>query len=164
MSDIKTEKTSDYAYLKILVDRNEPKISFGEPKFTKYEYVHKKDGRRRIVVKCEIESERVVPNAVLEDSEERTSFLLDYPTKLTKIRTIGRAVCDERDEAKFNLNLGKRVARVRAEKRAFERHACAIKSRVGKLIDFYQTSLDGFLKKAAKVDSDPIIWEVKEKK
>ena len=164
MSDIKKEKKSDYAYLKILVDRNEPKISFGEPKFTKYEYVDKKDGRRRIVVKCEIESELIVPYAVLADSEERASVLLEYPTKSAKIKTVGRAVCDERDADKFNLNLGKRVARVRAEKRAFERHACAIKSRIGKLIDFYQSSLNGFLKKAAKVDSDPIIWEVKEKK
>ena len=69
MSKVKKEKKSDYAYLKILVDRNEPKISFGEPKFTKYEYIDKKDGRKRIVVKCEIESELVVPNAVLEDSE-----------------------------------------------------------------------------------------------
>lgn len=163
MSKVKKEKKSDYAYLKILVDRNEPKISFGEPKFTKYEYVDKKDGRKRIVVKCEIESELVVPNAALEDLEESVSYVLDYPSKFSKIKTVGRAICDERDAEKFNLNLGKRVSRVRAEKRAFERHACAIRSRIGKLVDFYQGSLDGFLKKAAKVDSDPIIWEIKEK-
>ena len=34
-------------FLKIVTDRNEPKVMFGEPKFTQYHYVDKKDGRKR---------------------------------------------------------------------------------------------------------------------
>ena len=154
---------SDWSFLKVLTDRNEPKIKFGEPKFTQYSYVDKKDGRKRIVVKCEIESELVAPKAALDDYDKEVRWMLAYPCG-KKVKTVGKAICDERDEDKFSYTLGMRVSRVRAEKRAFERHSLALKARMTRLLDFYHNSLNNFIAKAEKVAADEIIWGGKKKK
>ena len=150
----------DWSFLKVLVDRNEPKVHFGEPKFTQYSYTDKEDGRKRIVVKCEVESQLVVPFGTFRDEETGTEDFLHYPT-VKVIKTVGKAVCDERDEENFSLTLGKRVSRVRAEKKAFERHAQALKARMTRLLDFYNNSFNNFIAKADKVAADEIIWEEK---
>ena len=155
-----TESKSDWPFLKVLVDRNEPKVHFGEPKFTQYSYVDKEDGRKRIVVKCEIESQLAVPCGTFRDEEMGTEDFLHYPAVKT-IKTTGKAVCDEKDEENYSLNLGKRVSRVRAEKKAFERHAQALNARMTRLLDFYVNSFNNFILKADKVAEDEIIWEEK---
>lgn len=153
---------TDYAFVKILADRNEPKISFGEPKFTQYSYVDKEDGRKRIVVKCEIESRLTVPMGIFRDLSAGTEEFVTYPSG-TVIKTVGKAVCDERDEEVFSYTLGQRVSRVRAEKKAFEKHSKALKARMAKLLDFYNGSFSSFMAKAEKVAADEIIWEEKGK-
>jgi hypothetical protein len=158
----KTENKSDWSFLKVLVDRNEPKVHFGSPKFTQYSYVDKEDGRKRIVVKCEMESQLVLPEGFFRDDEMGTEEFIHYPS-VKVIKTTGKAICDERDEENFSLTLGMRVSRVRAEKRAFERHAKALEARMTKLLDFYHNSLDSFMAKADKVLADEIIWEEKKK-
>lgn len=154
---------SEYNYLKIVTDRNEPKVMFGEPKFTEYTYVDKEDGRRRHVVKCDLESKLVLPDGYVQDVEAGTTDYLRYPGPVLTIRTTGKAVCDERDEAVFDLNLGKRVSRVRAEKAAFRRHKNALIGRATKVIEFYVNSVNKFVEKAEKVEADEIIWETRKK-
>ena len=157
------EVKSEYNFLKIAADRNEPKVMFGEPKFTEYTYVDKEDGRKRHVVKCDLESRLVLPAGYVEDVEAGTTDFLHYPGPMLTIRTSGKAVCDERDEDKFDLNLGKRVSRVRAEKAAFRRHRSALIGRIRKVVEFYTKSMDNFVAKADKVAADEIIWEIKKK-
>jgi len=155
------EGKSEYNLLKIAADRNEPKVMFSEPKFTEYTYVDKEDGRRRHVVKCDLESRLVLPSGYVRDLESGTTDFLRYPGPELAIRTTGKAICDERDEDNFDLNLGKRVSRVRAEKAAFRRHRSALIGRVTKVVEFYTKSMESFVAKADKVAADEIIWEVK---
>lgn len=152
----------DWSFIKIFVDRNEPKVSFGEPKFTKYSYVDKKDGRKRTVVRCEVESTLIMPTGIFQDTDANYKAYIEFPP-VKPIKTVGKAICDERDADKFSLSLGKRVSRVRAEKKAFQRHACALRARTEKLLRFYHTSIGNFMAKAEKVAKDEIIWEEKKK-
>lgn len=159
---IKVYIMKKYPFLKVKTNRNQPKIKFGQPTFTTYSYTDKKDGKKRKVVKCTIESwVQKLPNGVLIDAESReTGTFLPYP-EVCSIKTCGKAVCDEQDfiSGKFDQDLGERVARFRAEQKAFQRHAKHIKARVERIISYYQGTLNAFTSQAAKVASDKVVWK-----
>lgn len=146
--------------VKFKISRNEPRVTFLKPKFTQYTYTDKKDGRKRVVVRCEIVSYVRTPEGQLAVEPENTpgaKTFLGYPIPQVHIKTVGKAICDERDD--FDYDLGRKVARIRAEKKAFKRHAKLAKRSVEKVIKFYQVSLENFVKKSDKVVGDPILWE-----
>ena len=152
-----------YPFLKVQTDRNQPKVKFGQPTYTTYSYVDKKDGKKRTVVKCTIESHvEVSPTAVLCDAHlpEDGAIFLPYP-EVCPIKTVGKAVCDEADlnSGKFDQKLGERVAKFRAEQKAFVRHASHVKARIERIISHYQEQMDAFNDQAEKIAADKAIWK-----
>jgi hypothetical protein len=150
--------------VKVRADRNEPKV-----KFDKCEYVihPTKDGKT--IVKCKLTSHVETPDAdVLVDLSSRTALAQDghwntqeenvgFPYPCTRIVTKGVAVCDPRDQ--FDEVLGKRVARFRAEKKAFKIHKKAMNTAVEKYISYLRKSTKLFTVKAEKVEADEVQWD-----
>lgn len=143
--------------VKMEMTRNEPKVVFDECSFETGE----KDGKK--VVKCTVTSHVIMPKMHLRMSEERVrhegnlaaSPIFPYPT--SKIVTTGTATCDPRDT--YNENTGKRISRVKAEKRAFAYHRKALVSCFSKFLTVSMDGIETFVEKAEKVLSDPIIYE-----
>ena len=76
---------------------------------------------------------------------------------MTRIVTKGVAVCDPRDT--FDPDLGKRVARFRAERKAFKIHRKAINTAVEKYISYLRESTKLFTARAEKVEASEIRWD-----
>ena len=149
--------------VKVRADRNEPKV-----KFDKCEYIihPTKDGKT--IVKCRLISHVETPDAaVAVDLSSRTELAQDrwntqdesvgFPYPCTRIVTKGVAVCDPRDT--FDKVLGKRVARFRAEKRAFKIHRKAMNTAVEKYINYLRKSTKLFTARAEKVEADEVQWD-----
>lgn len=150
--------------VKVKSDRNEPKVKFDKCEFV----IHPtKDGKT--IVKCRVTSHVELPDAdVRVDLANRADLAQDgywnpqegnvgFPYPTTRIVTKGIAVCDPRDE--FNEALGKRVARFRAEKKAFKIHKKAMNTAVEKYITYLRESTKRFTAKAEKVESDEVKWD-----
>ena len=148
--------------IKIKTNRNEPKVNFTKCEFTIYT-----NGKGQRVVKCNVTSRLETPAGILvsdmdkrinlkNDPDNTIEVFCDFPCPETSIVTTGYAVCDPRD--KFDQDLGRRVARIRAEKAAYRLHSRVLQSSVSRYIDFLVTASNRFFDVAEKVENDEIDW------
>lgn len=161
----KKEKTKSptCSSVKVITNRNEPKVVFDSCKFVTYTA---KDGKT--YVKCTVISHVRVPKSLMYvDLDKRSTMaqkditpetqLLDFPYPTQGITTTGVSICDPRDT--FDPDLGKRVARFRAEKKAFKIHRKAMRAAVERYKKFLDSAVNLFTVKAEKVESSEVRWD-----
>ena len=140
-------------------DANEPKVVFEEGKFRVFE----KNGKR--ITECTIVSYVKVTNSdlfmnddrVRRDNTDPLSINLPFAYPTTKIVTTGYSRCDPSDV--FYESLGKRVARIRAEKKAYRYHRKALSACVTRYIKYLENATKRFVEKSIRVETDPIHFD-----
>ena len=153
-----------YNGVKVKTDRNEPKVTFDGCEFVIHPIKYGKT-----IVKCKVTSHVETPDVDIKvDLASRSNLARDgysnpqqwpvgFPYPMTRIVTEGVAVCDPRD--KFDEALGKRVARFRAERKAFKIHRKAVNTAVEKYISYLLKSTALFTSRAEKAEDAEVKWD-----